>query len=290
MKNSNNNIGLVLEGGGLRGMFTGGVLDIFLRKGITFDALAGVSSGALFGSNFKSQQPGRALRYNINYKDNKDYMSWKSWRDTGDYVNASFAYHMIPYYYDPFDFVTFKNNPMRFFSVCTDIEDGCPVYHEIINAEGDGLMWLQASASMPLAARPVEIGGRYYLDGGLVDSIPLQFLQEQGYTKNVVVLTQPRGYRKTKAHIQVALKMFLHKYPKVAQLMAQRHIMYNNQLEYIYSEEEKGNVFLIYPDDKLDIGRLELDENKMTHIYEAGERKALEVLPELKKFMEVDIE
>ena len=203
--------GLVLEGGGLRAMFTSGVLDVFMQNGIKFDAAVGVSAGVLFGCNYKSNQPGRALRYNIRFKDNPEYMSWRSLLRTGNYVNEHFSYHLLPHEYDPMDFQAYRENPMKFYAVCTDIDEGRPVYHEIDDADGTGLRWMQASASMPVFARPVEIDGRHYLDGGITDSIPLKFIQQKGYRKNVVILTQPADYYKKKAHVGLAMKMFLKK-------------------------------------------------------------------------------
>ena len=278
--------GLVLEGGGLRAMFTSGVLDVFMQNGIKFDAAVGVSAGVLFGCNYKSNQPGRALRYNIRFKDNLEYMSWRSLLRTGNYVNEHFSYHLLPHEYDPMDFQAYRENPMRFYAVCTDIDEGHPVYHEIDDADGTGLRWMQASASMPVFARPVEIDGRHYLDGGITDSIPLKFIQQKGYRKNVVILTQPADYYKKKAHVGLAMKMFLKKYPKVAELMSIRHVMYNEQLDYVRSEQQKGDTFLICPDEKLNIGRLSLKEDKMRRVYETGVEKALSLLPQLKEFIE----
>ena len=278
--------GLVLEGGGLRAMFTGGVLDVFMQNNIRFDATVGVSAGVLFGCNYKSNQPGRALRYNIRFKDNPEYMSWKSLFRTGNYVNERFSYHLLPHVYDPMDFEAYRENPMKFYAVCTDIEEGCPVYHEIDDADGNGLRWMQASASMPVFAKPVEIDGRHYLDGGITDSIPLKFIQEKGYRKNVVILTQPLDFKKKEAHVGIAMKMFLKQYPKVAQLMARRHIMYNDELDYIHSELQQGDTFLICPDEKLNIGRLSLKEDKMRRVYEAGVEKAMSLIPQIREFIE----
>ena len=278
--------GLVLEGGGLRAMFTGGVLDVFMQNNIRFDATVGVSAGVLFGCNYKSNQPGRALRYNIRFKDNPEYMSWKSLFRTGNYVNERFSYHLLPHVNDPMDFEAYRENPMKFYAVCTDIEEGCPVYHEIDDADGNGLRWMQASASMPVFAKPVEIDGRHYLDGGITDSIPLKFIQEKGYRKNVVILTQPLDFKKKKAHVGLAMKMFLKQYPKVAQLMARRHIMYNDELDYIHSELQQGDTFLICPDEKLNIGRLSLKEDKMRRVDEAGVEKAMSLIPQIREFIE----
>ena len=280
-------VGLVLEGGGLRGMFTNGILDVFMKNGIRFDAVVGVSAGVLFGCNYKSNQPGRALRYNLRYKDNIEYMSWKSLIKTGNYVNERFSYHLLPYMLDPFDFNEFKKNPMKFYAVCTDIERGCSVYHEIDDANGIGMRWMQASASMPVFAKPVEIDGRYYLDGGITDSIPLKFIQEKGFKKNIVILTQPADFRKKKAHVGLIMKLLLNRYPMVAELMARRHVMYNNELDYIHSELKKGDTFLICPDEKLDIGRLSMKEDKILRVYEAGVEKAHQLLPQIKDFISI---
>lgn len=280
-------VGLVLEGGGLRGMFTNGILDVFMKNGIRFDAVVGVSAGVLFGCNYKSNQPGRALRYNLRYKDNIEYMSWKSLIKTGNYVNERFSYHLLPYMLDPFDFNEFKKNPMKFYAVCTDIERGCSVYHEIDDANGIGMRWMQASASMPVFAKPVEIDGRYYLDGGITDSIPLKFIQEKGFKKNIVILTQPADFRKKKAHVGLIMKLLLNRYPMVAELMARRHVMYNNELDYIHSELKKGDTFLICPDEKLDIGRLSMKEDKILRVYEAWVEKAQQFLPQIKDFISI---
>lgn len=280
-------VGLVLEGGGLRGMFTNGILDVFMKNGIRFDAVVGVSAGVLFGCNYKSNQPGRALRYNLRYKDNIEYMSWKSLIKTGNYVNERFSYHLLPYMLDPFDFNEFKKNPMKFYAVCTDIERGCSVYHEIDDANGIGMRWMQASASMPVFAKPVEIDGRYYLDGGITDSIPLKFIQEKGFKKNIVILTQPADFRKKKAHVGLIMKLLLNRYPMVAELMARRHVMYNNELDYIHSELKKGDTSLICPDEKLDIGRLSMKEDKILRVYEAGVEKAQQLLPQIKDFISI---
>ena len=186
--------GLVLEGGGLRAMFTGGVLDVFMQNNIRFDATVGVSAGVLFGCNYKSNQPGRALRYNIRFKDNPEYMSWKSLFRTGNYVNERFSYHLLPHVNDPMDFEAYRENPMKFYAVCTDIEEGCPVYHEIDDADGNGLRWMQASASMPVFAKPVEIDGRHYLDGGITDK---RIQKECRHSDPAVRLQEEKGACRT---------------------------------------------------------------------------------------------
>ena len=284
--NATNKVGLVLEGGGLRCLFTSGVIDVLMEHGIDFPATAGVSGGVLFGCNYKSRQPGRALRYNIRFKDEPRYMSWKSLRQTGNYVNDEFSYHKLPYELDPMDFKTYRENSMEFYVVCTDIEEGKPVYRRIDDADGEGLEWFKASSSMPVFAKPVEIDGHYYLDGGITDSIPLKFLEGRGYGKNVVVLTQPKDYKKKKAQLYLLLRLWHRKFPKVAQLMRVRHKMYNAQLDYIAEQERSGKAFIVCPDETLGIGRIEQDETKMRNVYEAGRRKAEKMLPQLLEFLD----
>ena len=272
--------GLVLEGGGMRSMFTNGVLDVLMQEGIQLDAVVGVSAGALFGCNYKSRQQGRALRYNMRFTGDPRYMSWHSWFSTGDFVNVPFSYETLPYHLDPFDFDTFRNNPIPFWSVSTDIINARPVYTQIQDAYGTGLQYMRASASMPVFARPV------HLDGGISDSIPLQFLQEQGYKRCIVVLTQPPTYRKTRARLVYwFLRLWCHRYPQVARMMNIRHKMYNSQLDYVALQARKGNALLIYPDRPLDIGRLEMNRPKMQAIYDAGREKTLQMLDEIRHFV-----
>lgn len=276
--------GLVLEGGGMRGMFTNGVIDVLMENGIEFDAMIGVSAGVLFGCNYKSKQPGRALRYNLRFKDNWEYMSWRSLLKTGDFVGNDFSFRRLPYELDKFDFETYRQNPMKMYCVCTDIENACPVYKEITDCEGEGLQWLRASSSMPVFAQPVKLGGMTLLDGGITDSIPLQFMLDKGYEKNIVVLTQPVDYRKKPTKLHLLLRLLVKKYPKVAEMMKVRHQMYNSELDLIAKEQKAGRALLIYPEKALGIGRLERDEVKIKSIYEQGRKVATLMLPQIKEY------
>lgn len=165
--------GLVLEGGAMRGLFTCGIIDVMMEAGIEPDGLIGVSAGAAFGCNYKSRQPGRAIRYNKRFAKDKRYCSWQSWLKTGNLYNAEFGYHVIPAQYDPFDDSAFNANPMAFYVVCTDVETGRPVYKQLEKATPLAYDWIRASASMPLASKVVELEGMKVLDGGVADSIPL---------------------------------------------------------------------------------------------------------------------
>ena len=190
--------GLVLEGGGIRGIFTAGILDVLMEEGIEFDGAVGVSAGAAFGSNYKSRQSRRAIRYNLRFAKDPRYSSIRSLLATGNLFNAQFCYHDIPEKHDPFDWEAFYKNPMEFYLVATDVETGKPVYHLCDESEDkyDILEWFRASGSMPLVSRVVEVGGYKLLDGGVADSIPLRFMEEQGYERNLVILTRPAGYVK----------------------------------------------------------------------------------------------
>lgn len=277
--------GLVLEGGGLRCMFTNGILDVFMENNITFDTTVGVSAGVLFGCNYKSNQPGRALRYNLKYVHERDYMSWSSWIRTGNFVNTQFAYRTLPYELDPLDFEAYKANPMKFYAVCTDIETGLPVYRLIEDARGEGLTWMRASSSLPVFAQPVCIDGHYYMDGGMTDSIPLRFMQDLGVNKNVVILTQPVNYTKKGLHLHTLLRLWHRQFPRIAELIDVRHTMYNAQLEYVRQQVGTGNTFLIMPDSGLNIGKIEMNGRKMEEIYNMGRKKAEEILPQLRSFL-----
>ena len=159
--------GLVLEGGAMRGLWTAGVIDVMMEHGVQPDGLIGVSAGAAFGCNYKSRQVGRAIRYNTRFAKDPRYSGWKSLVTSGDYYNANFGYHVVPFEYDKFDIETFEKNPLEFTVVCTDVATGLPVYHVMDHVDYDELEWLRASASMPLASKVVEVDGWKLLDGGV---------------------------------------------------------------------------------------------------------------------------
>jgi len=280
--------GLVLEGGGLRALFSAGVTDVMMENNIQFDGLIGVSAGATFGCNYKSGQIGRALRYNITFKDDPRYMSWRSFWKTGDLVGAEFSYHILPAELDIFDNKAFRQNPMEFHIVCTDAETGEPVYKKLDDMDSEGLDWIRASASMPIVSRPVPLQGRKLLDGGIVNSIPLKHFQELGYERNIVVLTQPKGFFKKRTKLMPLFHLTMRKYPAIIKAMGRRHLMYNEQLRYLTEQEKKGNILLIYPEDTLPIGRTEQNEEKMRKVYQMGRKTAEEQLLKIRDFLQVE--
>ena len=276
--------GLVLEGGAMRGLFTSGILDVMMEAGIEPDGLIGVSAGAAFGCNYKSRQPGRAIRYNKRYARDKRYCSWLSWLKTGDLYNAEFGYHVIPKVYDVFDDKAFEQNPMEFYAVCTDVETGLPVYKKL--EEGTPLTydWIRASASMPLASRVVELEGLKVLDGGVADSIPHEYFESIGYDRNVVILTQPEGYVKEHNRLMPLMRIALRKYPKMIEAMDQRHIMYNRQIDYVRQAEQEGRCMVIRPDRKLPIGHISHDSEEMQRVYDIGRDTGLKNIERIKEF------
>ena len=278
--------GLVLEGGAMRGMFTAGVMDVMMEAGLQFDSIVGVSAGAAFGCNYKSGQVGRVLRYNTAYCKDWRYCSLRSLITTGDLYGADFCYHELPEKLDIFDDEAFRANPAEFYCVCTDCVSGEAVYHKVESAQYGDLQWIRASASMPLVSRVVKIEGQELLDGGISDSIPLKFMEEQGCGKNLVVLTQPRDYVKKKNSMLPLMKLALQKYPNVLRAIANRHEVYNQQLEYVRRREAEGSAFVISPAVKLEISRTEKDPEKMRAVYALGRKAAEEKLEELKKFLE----
>ena len=280
-------IGLVLEGGALRGLFTSGIIDVFLENNIRFDAAVGVSAGVVFGTNMKSGQKGRGIRYNLKYSKNWRYKSFRSLLFTGDLFGADFCYHELPTKLDIFDTEFFRKDPTTFYAVVTDVETGRPYYKELTDGEFEDLEWVRASASMPLASKIVKIGDNKFLDGGIADSIPLKFMEEHGFKKNIVVLTQPQEYVKQPYKIMPLVKTVYHKYPDLVKSIGQRHEMYNEQTAYVRSREAEGACFVIRPEEALNIKPLEKDPNELQRVYDHGVMVGNKVLDELKRFMEI---
>lgn len=276
-------LGLVLEGGAMRGLFTAGVLDVMMESDLSFDGCVGVSAGAAFGCNIKSRQIGRVLRYNLDYCNDPRYCSIRSLLKTGDLFGAKFCYDDLPNELDPFDNETYDSNPMAFYAVCTDVETGKAIYPRCDRASKDTFTYIRASASMPFVSRPVSIGGMTLLDGGIADPIPLQFFQEKGYKRNVVVLTQPRDY--VKSPVPSSVRMLLLRYPKVADTMLRRHLIYKEEQELAAEAERKGEAFVICPESPLPIGRVEHDPNVIRQTYELGRSAAESRMDELKRFV-----
>ncbi len=285
--------GLVMEGGGMRGMFTAGVTDVLMEHGICFDGGIGTSAGAVFGCNYKSCQPGRVIRYNMKYCADPRYGSLRNWLMTGDLYSKEFAYGAVPYVLDPFDTKTYQENPMEFYVVCTDVETGRPFYKKCETGDPHDVEYMRASSSMPLVSRVVEIDGHRLLDGGISDSIPLKKFISLGYDRNVVILTQPEGYRKRRgkaAALSGAVSAAaLRQYPKTAFAMRVRHLMYNQNVQYVREEEKKGRALIIQPDAPLRISRACRDASELLRVYRLGRSAALRKLAKLRRYLNSDV-
>ena len=278
--------GLVLEGGAMRGLWTAGVTDVMMEHDVWPDGLIGVSAGAAFGCNYKSRQSGRAIRYNTRFAKDARYSGIRSLLKSGDYFNARFGYHIVPKRYDIFDVETFEQNPMQFIVVCTNVETGTPVYHDMRLVNYNELEWLRASASMPLASKVVEVEGHRLLDGGVADSIPLEYFESMGYERNVVILTQPLGYRKSHNRLMPFMRMSLRKYPNMVKALDERHLMYNRELDYVAEAEREGRCLVIRPDEKIPIGHISHDPQEMRSVYELGRKVGERYIEKIKAYYE----
>lgn len=279
--------GLVLEGGGMKGIYTAGVLDFFLDKGIEFSGVYGVSAGACHMCSYLSKQRGRALDISTDYLDSKRYCSVESLLMTGDLFNANTCYKLIPDYLYPYDHDAFEQYTGKAYSVVTNIATGRPEYLRLRDLRKD-IVKVQASASLPLVSRNVKINGKLYLDGGISDAIPLQKSIMDGNQKNVVIMTKEIGYvREAASSAQLALiKARYLKYPKIYELMAERHRRYNDCLKYIDKKQESGQAFVIRPKVKSKVGRIEKDKDKMIALYEEGYRDAADCYEELMAYLQ----
>ena len=276
--------GLVLEGGAMRGLFTAGIIDVMMEAGIEPDGLIGVSAGAAFGCNYKSRQPGRAIRYNTRFAKDPRYSGVRSLLKSGDYFNAQFGYHIVPKQYDIFDDKAFEQNPMAFIVVCTDVETGKPVYQELTKADYDAYEWIRASASMPLASKVVELDGHKLLDGGVSDSIPLAYAESIGYERNLVILTQPEGYAKEHTRLMPLMRIGLRRYPRMIEAMDKRYLMYNEQLAFVRQAEQEGRCMVIRPDGRIPIGHVSHDPEQMKLVYRMGRDMGERKIEEIKAF------
>ena len=277
--------GLILEGGAMRGMFTAGVTDVMLEQGIEFDGAVGVSAGAAFGCNYKSRQIGRAIRYNKRFCNDRRYCGLRSLLTTGNLFNTDFAYREVPLNLDVFDFAAYTANPMEFYLVCTNVETGKPIYHRYDGYHDHGFDWIRASASMPMVSRTVEIDGQKLLDGGISDAIPLRFFENLGYNRNVVILTQPAGYRKKKTSAMPIIRLMYRKFPALVHAMEIRHEMYNSTLEYIARQEAAGNILVIRPAEALPVSRVEKNPERLQAAYNIGRATATAQLEAIRQFL-----
>lgn len=280
-------IGLVMEGGAMRGLFTAGVIDVWMEHDLKFDSVTGVSAGATFGCNYLTHQPGRALRYCIRFCRDARFCSVASLLQTGDMFGAEFCYHTIPEELDPIDNDAFVKSGVPFYIVCTDVHTGKAVYHQCRDViSRHELEWVRASASMPLASQIVKAGEYEMLDGGISDSIPLKYSEYKGCSRNVVILTQPEGYRKKPNSMMPAVRRVYRRYPKLIRAMERRHIVYNRQLAYIAKAESNGTALVIRPPRKLPVSHTTHNADILRETYAIGRETGQLMLPQVLAFLE----
>lgn len=276
--------GLVLEGGGMRGFYTMGVLDFLMDKNIYTDGVIGVSAGACHAVSYVSKQRGRNFRVNIKYLNDKRYMSMSNLRKYGDLFGADFIYNEIPNRLDLYDYETFHKSGIKLYAVVSNLETGKAEYKQCIQLKKD-VEYIRASASLPLLSNIVEIDGKKYLDGGSCDSIPIKKFIEMGYEKNIVVLTQDKSYRKGKNNLLPLIQMRYRKYPEFVNALKERHIHYNEILREIDEMEKNKEIFIIRPSSPVVLSRLEKDENKLKALYKQGYEDAKKRYEELVEFL-----
>ena len=279
-----NKSALVLEGGGMRGAYTAGVLDYLMEKGVSFDSIYGVSAGALTGANFKAGQVGRGLRTFAAYLQDERYAGPQHLLKTGDWFNIDFSYNKIPNELDPADYDTFNASPVNFYSVVSNVETGKAEYIRITDLKQQ-MDLVRASATLPLLSNIVEIDGKKYLDGGSCDSIPLKKSMADGHSKNLVVLTQHRGFTKKPSANRYACRLMYKKYPNYVKAMDNRHNMYNRQLKLVYEMEKQGKAFVIQPAAKVEVSRLEKNPARLVELYHQGKMDAASCYQRLVEYL-----
>lgn len=279
--------GLVLEGGAHRAIYTAGVLDVLNENNIHFDGVIGVSAGAIHGCAFVSGQKGRSINYTLKYANDKRYMSWYSLLTTGNLVGEKFCYHELPEKLFPFNHQAFEESGTKFYVTCTNLQTGQAEYIHCDELRTK-MPYLRASASMPLVSKISYINGVPYLDGGIADSIPVKAFQQMGYDKCVVVQTRARGYRKHKNKLSWLTKLIYRRYPRFAEAIAHRHLMYNRELDDIETMEKAGKIITIRPSKLIAIKHMEKNLEVLREVYQLGRNDAIKALPQIKCFLEIN--
>ncbi len=276
---------LVLEGGAMRAIYDAGVFDVLLENNIETDLCIGVSAGALFGINYKSKQTGRVLRYNLKYSTDNRFVGWRSLLKTGDLMDKQFYFDDLPYRLDPMDLETYKSNKTTLKAVVTNLKTGKAEYPEINDlADYKCMEFLRASGSLPFLSRNVEIDGTPYLDGGVADSVPVEYCLNEGYDKLIVVLTRPFGFRKS-GTIKFT-KLFYKEYPEFCETLKNRNYIYSEQYDLIDKLEKDGKIFVIRPSKVIRTKATEKNPDILNALYTLGRSDCEKVLKELVEYLE----
>lgn len=278
-------VGLVLEGGGMRGVYTAGILEYFMEQDLYFPYVVGVSAGACMAASYLSRQMGRNRTVNIDYVNHPNYLSFRNFVQHKQLFGMDFIFDEIPNKHVPYDYDTFYQSKEEFVVGTTDCETGEPIYFKKEEYGNDMLKVIRASSSLPFVAPIIEFKGKKLLDGGITDPIPLIKAQQDGNSKNVVILTRNRGYLKKKSNMTWVVKRAFKQYPNLVKAMETRYKRYNDTLAYLDQEERAGRIFVISPTEPLEVGRVEKNPVKLTNLYELGLKDASEQFEKFQKWL-----
>lgn len=279
------NVGLVLEGGGMRGLYTAGLLEYFMEKDLFFPYVIGVSAGACMAASYLSRQAGRNRKVNIDLVSDPRYLSFRNFIRKREIFGMDFLFDDIPNKVVQFDFDTFLSGNEKFLIGTTDCRTGKPIYYNKHEHGNDILTIIRASSSLPFIAPIVEYDGKLLLDGGLTDPIPIKKSVTDGYKRNIVIMTKSEGYRKQPSRLTSVAKYIYRKHPKVARVLIEQYKVYNDTLNYIHSEQQKGNLYLIQPSVEVPVSRIERNQNRLTQLYELGYEDAKRHYNQLNKWI-----
>ncbi len=279
-----NKVGLILEGGGMRGIYTAGVLDFFIDKNIEVDLVVGVSAGGCHAASYLSKQYKRAYHTNIDYVNDKEYLSFRNLIKTGSIFGMDLMFNKIPNELYLYDYDTFNKSKSKFTVVTTNCETGQAEYFTLTDMKKD-IMYLQASCSIPMFANIVKVDGYKLVDGGVSDSIPIEYALSEGCKKNIVILTRDKTYKKSKVKFSYFVKRKYKKYPKLVKAIENRHLNYNKSLDLVKSLEEKGDAFIIRPKFPVKVSQIEKDVDKLTKLYNDGYNDAKESYEKIMEFI-----
>lgn len=279
-----NDAAIIFEGGGMRGAYTAGVIDALIENDMEFTSCYGVSSGACHATTYLSKQFGRARKIIVNYAHDKRYFSLRSLFKTGNMFGIEFIFKTLTHELEPYDFETARNNPAKFYVGVINVKTAESEYL-LIRDPDEEYMKLAATMALPIISKKVELNGKKYLDGGIVDSLPIKQAFAAGNKKVVLVLTQDATYRKSINKILPLLWFWYLPYQKFVGKIATRHIRYNKALIDIAEAEKAGTAFVIRPKKPVEVGRLDFNPEKIEALYQDGYRDGLELMPKLKEFL-----
>lgn len=265
-----NQVGLVLEGGGMRGVYTAGVLEYFLEHQMFFPYVIGVSAGACNAASYLSKQKGRNKTVTIQYASDPRYISWRNYFKNRQFFGMDFIFDEIPNKHVPYHYDVFYNSPTEFVVGTTDCFTGEPVYYKKQQYGKDLLTVLRASSSLPFVAPEISYKDKILLDGGISDPIPIKKAQKDGFTKNIVILTRNEGYQKKPSKFHFLADRKYPEYKGLQQALRKRYQIYNDTVTYLENEEKEGNVFIIRPIKPLKVGRMERNPQRLEELYNQG--------------------